>query len=79
MKQNPKITPKDNETQSEKVLKALSRKVLNLDSEIENITRQNSEKEKKVKERLELNDENPFVPPSCSNPKQSVTGAKEKV
>ena len=55
-KQNQKFTPKDKETQSEKVLKALSRKVLNLDSEIEDLSRQKSEKDNKNKERLEIND-----------------------
>ena len=79
VKQNKKVTPKDKETQSEKVLKALSRKVLNLDSEIEDIKRKNSEKENKNQERLEINDENPFVPPNCTSPKQSVTGSKQKV
>ena len=47
VKRNQKVTPKDKETQSEKVLKALSRKVLNLDSEIEDIKMKNSEKENK--------------------------------
>ena len=60
MKQNQKVTPIDKESQSEKVLKALFIKVLNLDSEIEDIKMKNSEKEIKNKERLQLNDENPF-------------------
>ena len=66
---------KEKETQSEKVMKALSRKVHDLESEIKEIKKKNTEREYKNEERPEIYDKNSFNPTSCSSPREKITGS----
>ena len=70
---------KEKETPPEKVMKALSRKVLILESEMEGIKKKYTERENKNEERLEIYDKNSFNPTSCSSPKEKITGSKPNV
>ena len=68
---------KEREAPPEKVMKALSRKVLNLKSEMEEIKEKRTERENKNEERLEIYDKNSFNPTSCSSPKEKITGVSQ--
>ena len=70
---------KEKETLTEKVMKALSRKVFNLVSEMEEVKKKNTERENKNEERLEIYDKNSFNPTSFSSPKEKITRSKPNV